>query len=246
MLKEMEPAFLIHTRAYRDTSLLVEAFTRNHGRISLVARGVKGKKGNRASLLQPFAPLLISWWSRGELGSLRNAELHQQPQWLTGNRLASGLYVNELLHRLLERHEPHPELFEYYAMTIQQISNVSLDQLANVLRVFEKFLITQMGYGLQFNVDAATGVPVQADRYYSFNPEGGCYQAQGDWGSLYSQRHLYKGSSLLALHNEQFESVDELHDAKRLMRTVLAAHLGEKPIYSRSLWRTQQTEELTS
>jgi DNA repair protein RecO (recombination protein O) len=236
MLIELEPTFLIHTRAYRDTSLLVEAFTRNHGRVSLVARGVKGKKNSRSSLLQPFASLLISWWSRGELGTLRAAELHQQPQWLTGNRLASGLYVNELLHRLLDRHEPHPELFDYYTYTLQRIASIEIDQLAVVLRMFEKFLITQLGYGLLFNVDAATDAPVQPDMHYSFDPKAGCYQSLGDWGD-FTLKHLYKGSSLLALHSGEFSSEEELQDAKRLMRTVLAAHLGEKPIFSRSLWR---------
>ncbi|MFI4954589.1 MAG: DNA repair protein RecO [Gammaproteobacteria bacterium] len=236
MLIELEPAFLIHTRAYRDTSLLLEAFTRNHGRVSLVARGVRGKKGSRSSLLQPFAPLLISWWGRGELGTLRNTELHQQPYWLTANRLASGFYVNELLHRLLGRHEAHPELFDYYASTIFDINSLEINQLARTLRLFEKFLITQLGYGLLFNVDAFTGSPIQSDLYYSFSPEIGCYQCRGDWGDRAIQ-HLYKGSSLLALHSGQFSLDEELQDAKRLMRSVLAAHLGEKPLYSRSLWR---------
>lgn len=236
MLIELEQAFILHTRPYRDTSLLLEAFTRNHGKVSLVARGVKGKKNSRASLLQPFAPLLISWWNKGDLGTLRNTELYQQPHWLTANRLASGLYVNELLHRLVGRHEALPELFDYYAHTIHQIQSLEISQLAIVLRLFEKFLITQLGYGLLFNVDAFTGVAVQADLYYSFNPEIGCYQCRGDWGQQ-TIEHLYKGSSLLALHTGELKEETALQDAKRLMRSVLATHLGKQPVHSRSLWR---------
>lgn len=238
MLTELEPSFLIHTRPYRDTSLLIEAFTRQYGRMTLVARGVKGKKGGRTTLLQPFAPLLLSWWIKGELGTLRSTELYQQPFWLTGNRLISGLYINELLNRLLQRHEAHSELFDYYAITVQRIANLDAPHLPAALRLFEKHLITHLGYGLIFNVDAFSGAAVDPDRFYSFDPSIGCYLSQGDWGT-YAARHLYKGSSLLALHTEQFRTETELQEAKRLMRAVLASHLGDRPLLSRSLWRKE-------
>lgn len=235
MLTELEPSFLIHTRPYRDTSMLVEAFTRQYGRVTLVARGVKGKKGHK-TLLQPFAPLLMSWWLKGDLGTVRSTELYQQPFWLTGNRLVSGLYANELLNRLLQRHEAHSELFDYYAATIRQIAHVELNQLPVILRLFEKHLMVHLGYGLVFNRDAFSGEPIEPDKHYSFDPLIGCYICRGDWGG-YAARHLYKGSTLLALHTEQFTTAEELNESKRLMRTALSSHLGEKPLLSRSLWR---------
>jgi len=235
MLTELEPTYFLHTRAYRDTSLLIEAFTRQYGKVSVVARGVKGKKNRNASLLQPFAPLLISWWARGELGTLRHTELHQQPHWLTGNRLVSGLYLNELLNRLLGRHEAYPFLFDFYALTVQRIATFPETELSTTLRLFEKFLLAQLGYGLTFDKDAQNGNDVELDNYYAFDPARGCYQMQVD-NPDYVARHLFKGSSLLALHHEQFSDKEQVNDAKRLMRMVLAQHLGEKPLYSRGLY----------
>lgn len=235
MLIELEPAFFLHTRPYRDTSLLVEAFTRQHGRITLVARGVKNKKKGSAALLQPFAPLLITWWMKGELGALRHTELNQQPFWLTGNRLVSGLYINELLNRLLGRHVAHSELFDYYAQVIQRLATDNILEINKTLRLFEKFLMQELGYGITFDRDAFSGSSIDAGDYYAFEPSVGCYKMHA-MREDYKEMNLYKGSSLLALHEEQFDNTEQLQDAKRLMRKVLSAHLGNKPLYSRTLW----------
>jgi DNA repair protein RecO (recombination protein O) len=215
--------------------MLVEAFTRQHGRITLVARGVKNKKKGNAALLQPFAPLLTSWWMRGELGTLRHTELHRQPFWLTGNRLVSGLYVNELLNRLLGKHVPYSELFDYYADVIQHLATDNIMEVTKTLRLFEKFLMMQLGYGLTLDQDVFTGSAITADDYYAFEPTIGCYKMQTVRAD-YTEANLYKGSSLLAFHQEQFDNMDQLQDAKRLMRKVLSSHLGGKPLYSRALW----------
>lgn len=235
MLTELQPAFILHTRAYRDTSLLIDMFTREHGKITLVGKGVKNKKKRDATLLQPFASLLISFWMRGELGALRNCELHSQPFWLTGKRLVSGLYLNELLNRLLAKHIGYVELFDYYAMIIQKIATVEMTEIPATLRLFEKFLINELGYGLVFDHDAHTGNAIEPDAYYALDPATGCYKMNVSRQD-YIEKNLFKGSSILALHHGRFSEAEQLHDAKRLMRYVLTPHLGGKPVYSRALW----------
>ncbi|HEX5121787.1 MAG TPA: DNA repair protein RecO, partial [Rhodanobacteraceae bacterium] len=144
---EEQPAFILHTRPWRETSLLIEAFTREHGRVGLVARGVRGAKSRfaRASL-QPLQPLLLGWSARGELGTLTSAEQTGSPWHLSGDALFAGMYVNELVLRLSSRNDAHPLAFAAYTECLARLADA--DDIAWTLRRFERDLLADLGYAL--------------------------------------------------------------------------------------------------
>ncbi len=228
----LQPAYLLHRRPYRDTSQLLEVFTPEHGRLSLVARGVrrKARGGSTGAIVQPFVPLLLSFSGRAELKSLTAAEVAGAATTLGGERLFSGLYLNELLLRLLHRHDPHPQLFAHYASTLERLaSEVPADE---TLRRFEFRLLDELGYSFDLTHDARTGLPVQ---------ESGWYRYEGDNGLVATeQRHdaaspAYEGAELLALSRGEY-TPDSRRTAKRLLRQVLTQHLDGKPLRSRDLF----------
>lgn len=239
----LQPAFLLHRKPYRDTSLLIEAFSESHGRLGLVARGARSRRGGQAALLQPFHPLLLSWSGRGELHTLTAAESQQNPLTLQGDSLISGFYLNELLMRLLPRHDPHPHLFQRYAQTLQQLATNGMDEW--LLRLFERDLLQELGYGLLLTHEGGSGEMVQADSCYCYHLEFGPER----------QRHtddpclLVHGETLLCLAGQGEAGTRSRGEAKRLMRTVLAAYLGKKPLASRELFRQRygaETKQKTS
>lgn len=232
----LESAYLLHQRPYQDSGLLLEVLTLNHGRIGLVARGVRKPKGRWQSLLQPFVPLLLSWSGRGELGTVTDAEMSGTPHPLKGQVLLSSFYINELLTRLLHRHDPHPELFDYYHTLLNQLSLLgdgadARQQLQQLLRLFEKQLLQEIGYGLVLDHDVASGDAIEADANYSYRlGEGPVLVADGVNDSL-----LIRGHSLLALAAGRVEEVEVLRDAKRLLRAAIEQQLGGRPLHSRQL-----------
>ncbi len=227
----LQPAYVLHQRVYRETSLLLEIFSLEHGRLGLVARGARrGKSGWRA-LLQPFRPLLLSWSGRGELYSLVGAEPAEPAPQLQGRALLSGFYLNELLMRLLHRNDPHPELYGAYGAALISLGDTS--QTEQVLRIFEKRLLQAIGYGLILDTDVATGAPVSPGRRYVYLVEHGpSSEAPAGQAGV-----LLDGETLVALEREILDSPEVLVQAKALMRYVLAAYLGDKPLASRELFR---------
>ena len=226
---ELEEAYLLHTRPYRETSLLVDLFTKKHGRVSLVAKGVRQQKSHKSSILQPFVLLDISWYGKGPLYSLRYVEAKTNQHMLTAKKLISGLYLNELLIRLLPNNDSHIDLFDYYQQTLLELTGQQ--QLQVILRIFEKRLLKTIGYDLQLIKDIESGDLIDQNSYYIFNLEQGPRKESIN----YKSDLLFKGESLLALHNEVFSSKDHLLDAKRLMRLALAFRLGDKPLQTRKL-----------
>ena len=228
---ELTPGFVLHQRPYRETSALLEVFTPTHGRVGLVARGVHTPKSRRRGELQAFRALRLSWNERGELGTLTGVESDGPGVNLAGAALYSAFYLNELLVRLLVRHDPHPPLYERYRQALQALS----DQPAGIeltLRLFEKQLLQETGYGLLLDVDCETGEPVRADRFYDYHLEAGPVVSATDA----EQGFLFPGSSLLALAQERDIDAAVLRDAKRLMRAALSLYLGGKPLKSRELF----------
>jgi len=227
----LQPAYVLHQRPYRETSLLLEVFSLEHGRVGMVARGVRRAKSPLGPLLQAFRPLLLSWSGRGELMSLAGAEGGGSPPRLEGRGLLSAFYVNELIMRLLHRSDPHPELYHAYESTLQGLAGPE-DQEA-ILRVFEKRLLETLGYGLSLDADAVTGEPLMSGRSYRYlADQGPVSEAQGGMGGV-----LLDGEALLALKREVLDSPNLLAQAKRLMRYVLGTYLGDKPLASRELFR---------
>ena len=234
MRVNLQPAYVIHSRPDRDTSAILEVFTAEYGRISLVARGTRRqtRRGSKAALLQPFSPLLLSFSGRMELKTLSAIEPVRGMSILRGERLFSGLYMNELLVRLLHRNDAHPELFAAYDYALKALAgNAVVD---TVLRGFEITLLDELGYGLNLSLDGASGEPVDETLRYRYNPDWGLI-ASGDATDCSAS---YSGSDLLAMESGEFEGSVRLA-AKLLLREVLAVHLGDMPLHSRELFRVK-------
>lgn len=228
----LQPGFILHARPYRETSLLIDLFTQDHGRVGLIARGVRSGRSSLKALLQPFNPLLVSWQGRSELMTLSAAEMSGLPISLAGDCLLSGFYLNEVLTRVLQKYDPNPKLYTVYHQTLVELQSQKLEQ--KTLRLFEKRLLEELGYGLQLEQEMSTGKPLQAEEYYRFFPEQGfdTYHHEMDVPSAL----VFSGKSLIALANEQLDDPDCLRDAKRLMRLVLTPMLGSQPLHSRKLF----------
>ena len=233
----LQSAFLLHHRPYRESSMLLDVFTKEHGRISLIARGVRAPRSKLRSLLQLFSPLLISWQGKTELMTLQHVEAEGIPIRLRGDCLLSGLYLNELLVRLLQKQDAHRQLYTIYHSTLLELAEGKLHQKS--LRLFEKKLLDEIGYGLQLK-RTALGDVLLAHRLYRFYPDEG-FQLL-DENSNTPEHLIFSGQSLLALASEQLDDLLSLRDAKRLMRMVLQRLLGNQSLHSRKLFQGVVTE----
>lgn len=230
-----DEAWVLHTRRYRENSLLVEALTREHGRIGLVARAGSSRRRAGRESLQAFRPLLLVWQGRGELHTLTHWEPTGQLPALLAERLLSGLYLNELVIRLAGRGDGDARLFERYAATLTMIAHG--EALEPVLRAFEVALLEIAGYGLELDTTIDGGEAVQPGRRYAYVPELGPHGDEGHAGAI-----PVDGATLLALGGRRALDDDVLHDAKRFMRLLLGHHLGDRPLHSRSLFVPDATE----
>ncbi len=219
---EFEPAYLLAQRPYRETSLLLEVFTPNQGRAGLVANGARGPRSKLRGTLQLFTPLLLSWSEAGELGTLRAAESDGAAVDLAGERVFHGWYVNELLLKLTERHDPHPRLYRDYGQTLGSLAG---DQGEAALRVFEKRLLAQIGYALPLDGD------LEPQRRYRFDPEQGARPAERE------DSDVYPGSSLMALAEERLETRQALRDARKLLHGALQRQLAGRELETPRLLR---------
>lgn len=224
----LQHAYILHRRPYRESSLLIEAFTPGAGRIALVAKGARGGRKGSAALLQPFQPLLISWSLRGEVGTLTAVEAREHPLMMNGTALFSGFYLNELLMRLMARHDPHPGLFERYEVTLHRLGEPALAEWS--LRLFERDLLDSLGYGLLLD-HTADGQAVQPHIDYCYHLESGPVETCGLNHGLTA-----RGETLLALASGEQPGEALRREAKRLMRAALALYLGNKPLQSRELF----------
>jgi DNA repair protein RecO (recombination protein O) len=224
---QLEPAYILHSRSFRETSLIVEAITREHGRIAAVARGAKSPRSRWRNILQPFRPLLISWNQKSDLGTLTAVDQVASPPALQGQALYCGLYLNELLMRLLHRGDPHPEVFERYRHVLSELASDAPPQ--PLLRIFEKHLLEATGYAMLLDREHKSGVEIQPQCWYDFQPQSGAVRSAGPGKGRVS------GAALLALHTESLES-EILPELRMLMRAVIGYHLGDKPLASLKLF----------
>ena len=224
---QLEPAYVLHSRSFRETSLIVEAFSREHGRVAVVARGAKSARSRWRNVLQPFRPLLLSWNIKTDLGTLTAADQVASPPALQGQSLYCGLYLNELLMRLLHRGDPHVEVFERYRQVLTEL--VSESPVQPVLRVFEKHLLEAIGYAMLLEREYKSGAEIQPDLWYEYLPDRG--------PELRSQqgKNCVSGQALMELYSEEL-SQKNLPELRNMMRNVLAYHLGDKPLASLSLF----------
>ncbi len=226
---DQQQAFLLHRRPYSESSLLLDFFTREHGRITLIAKGCRKKKTQAQGLFLPLKPLIISWTGRGELPILTSIEQKSHTPNPTEAVTKCGYYLNELLIKLLHRHDSHENLFDRYDETLMNLLEGG-DPAAD-LRVFEKNLLQEIGFGLVLDRDVETGEVIKTNTLYDYWPERGPMVSKNQHGEGVS------GSTLIALESETFGSGKEKLEARRLTRQLIDLQLSGKQLRSRRVIR---------
>ncbi|MEM9385807.1 MAG: DNA repair protein RecO [Pseudomonadota bacterium] len=239
---ELESAWVLHHHPYRDSSLLLELLTANHGRVGVIARGARSARSKSRGLLQPFQSLLVSWAGRGELGTLATVERDRASPRLPPAQLMAGFYVNELLLKLLQRQDPHPEVFDDYQVVIRSLASAGDDQsAARALRLFEKRLLDALGYGLNLTHEGLSGRPVQGGCDYHYYAESGPEPAGVAEGAT-----VVSGEALLALAAERLEEAQHLQVARQLLSEALQRQLGGRALRTREVAKATVRRRRTS
>lgn len=226
-----EPAYVLHRRPYRETSLLVDLFTLSAGRLSVLARGANSPKSPLKAQLQPFQPLLVDWQGRSELKTLLRLEVRSAPEIKGTLPLYSGLYLNELLQRLLPSAEPYPELFAAYIDVLNELA-VSRD-VEPLLRRFERLFAQALGFGFAWDQANDTGETVEPQRRYCYDPQQGIVLVPTETVRL---REL-PGQVLLRLAEGNYQAPECRQLAKRVMRVLIDHLLQGRPLHSRTLFQ---------
>jgi DNA repair protein RecO (recombination protein O) len=224
---ELTPGYLLHHRPWRDTSRILEVLTREHGRLTLFARGVRAPRARLAAVLQPFHPLLLSWSGRSEAPLLTGAERAGHVPPLPPGSLLAAFYLNELLLRLTTHHDPLPALHDHYHDALAELRAGAPAVIC--LRLFEKRLLELLGYGLDLATEAHTGRPLEPEGYYHFRPGEGLVRARS------REPRSLSGRSLLALESGSLRDARELGDARRVLRAALEACLEGRPLATRTV-----------
>lgn len=225
---QQQPAFLLHHRPFRDSSLLLDLLSRDHGKVALVARGARGAKSRLRGVLRPFMPLTVSWLLRSDLGTLTGAELEAGPVSLAGDSLLSGYYLNELLINFLHRHDPQPEVYSAYAQAVRSLA--ATRRPAPVLRTFELELLRLLGYGVHFDAGLANDEELDPTASYEYRVDQGAVRVQRAGGAM-----IFSGEELAGIREQRFDEPDILRAAGRLLRAVIAFHLGGRELKSRKV-----------
>ena len=224
--------YILHMRNYRETSLLLQVFSMIHGRVDLVAKGAKRRSNSRRFLFKPYQRLRLGWTIRGELGTLTQIEADAKMIVWKPRQIMSGFYINEIILRLLHKHEAHPDLFTAYDTVLAKLSRDYPE--AAIIRYFEKRLLQSLGYGLILDQPMGAGGSIDVDAQYYYQHDSGPLLNPPDSGNYVA----ISGRALIALHQETIDANDEIvrSETKALMRTVLGIYLGNKPLASRRLY----------
>ncbi|MBZ0092723.1 MAG: DNA repair protein RecO [Sulfuricellaceae bacterium] len=228
-----QPGYVLHSYAYRETSLVVETFTRNHGRVAMIARGARRPKSSLRGSLLSFQPLQLSWFGKNELRTLHQAEWQGGLPHLHGMALICGFYLNELLLKLLIRDDPHESLFAYYEETLRNL--VHTEEHATVLRRFEKVLLQELGYGLVLDRDCGNGQTIRLQGRYHYMIEQGPREAESSSDGV--QLH---GKTLLDMACDDYTDPVTQQQSKLLMRTLINHYLGDQTLHTRQLLKDLQ------
>ena len=227
----MARGFLLHSRPYRETSLIATFMTDTDGRIDLIVRSARGGRNKKSQPILPFCLYELSWVGRGELKHLQLFETLDSAIELSGSSLFCAFYLNELLYRLLPKHEPEHVLLRAYSLALQQLANA--DEFEPVLREFELTLLEVLGYGLDFLKDIS-GAPLERGCRYLFVPESGLSRVTT--GRAVSQAIVSEAEFFTAIVQRDFSSAEVRQLAKVVLRAALAVCLGSKPLRSRELF----------
>lgn len=232
MRVEAESGFVLHVTPYRETSLLVDLFTRHQGRVRCVAKGFrKPNKRGISRALFPYTEHQFSWQGRGDLKTLTAADALGAPVFLQQETAFTGLYINELLYRLLHEHDPHEYLYQQYRQFLEQLAGSGTDEL--MLRRLEMLLLDELGYGLVLDADIQ-GQAIAPDRQYQYIPEQGLVELINQQNSTGAPLN---GADLVSMVNGDFSQRAVMQAAKQLTRRVIDFYLGGKQLHSRELYR---------
>ena len=230
----LQPAYILHKQPFQNSSLLLDFFCLDYGRVKAVARGARRSKSKYRSLLQIFQPLLVSFTGKGEVKTVAGVESSVAAIELKGDRLFSGLYVNELIIRLLLNNVEHTELYKHYQDALVGLGGS--DDINRVLRRFEMSLLDELGYGINLEQDCISRQPIANEAAYLFVPDLGFEQLKIDNDAGDGIENVFLGKHILALRNLDFSDHECRSAAKRITRQALRAHLGDKPLHSRNLF----------
>ncbi|HEX7986117.1 MAG TPA: DNA repair protein RecO [Duganella sp.] len=223
-----QPAFVLHSYPYKETSLIIDLFTRDFGRVALIAKGAKRPHSQLRGVLQTFQPLSSSWVGKSELRTLTDAEWVGGMLPLEKTALLCGFYLNELLVKLLARDDAHPALFDHYVATLNQLAHNEPAPI--VLRKFERALLRETGVSADLSRCTATRAPVRADVVYVVDPERGPRPERAA-----DQSPRVSGKTLLDMEREDYQDAATQSQSKQLMRFLLAHHLGGAPLNTRQI-----------
>ncbi len=226
--QEQQPVYVLHTYPFRETSLVVELFTRRYGRIAAIAKGARRPRAAMRGMLQSFQPLAATWSGKAELRNLHGIEWRGGLHVLHGQALICGFYLNELMLRLLPREDAHEALFEHYEVALQALAAGEMQRI--VLRRFEMRLLQELGYALPLAHEAGSDVPIERDRLYCYVIEHGAVRAGGEEGGV-----QLLGKTLLDMGIDDYSDPQTQQQSKQLMRTLVSHYLGEKPLHTRQL-----------
>ena len=239
MLVEGQPAYVIHTRQYLESSTLVELFTQDYGRVSVVARNARSS--TKQNPIHPYAFFIASWSGKSNLKSLRSLERDGRLLQPSGQALYSVLYVNELLYKLLPSSDPYPTLFMLYCQLLLDL-NQSTEIVAVLLRRFEIAFLNELGYGIRFMVQHnGQETPLHSEREYYYDCNAGFLPL--DEAAKQYQLARFSGNELLAIQNSDFSDVRVLKSAKQLTRLVFNTHLSHTTLNSPKVFSGQLREQ---
>ena len=230
---QLQPAYVLFSRPFQNTSLMLDFFTIDYGRIRAIAKGARRPSSKYRSILQPFHPLLVGYTGRGEVKTLGHVESSVAAITLKGERLFSAIYLNEVLCRLLHNYVEHKLLYKNYQETL--IALQGSGNLEITLRVFELTLLSELGYAINFNEVSPTNKPIVSGELYKFSPHIG-FELASYPESEESPQHIFEGEVLIAIRDLKMEEDKVAKSAKRLLRIALSALLGGKPLNSRNLF----------
>ncbi|WP_233831438.1 DNA repair protein RecO [Paraburkholderia sp. ZP32-5] len=224
-----QPAFVLHSYPYRETSLIIDVLSRDHGRLALVAKGAKRPHSALRGVLQTFQPLSLAWSGRSEVRTLTGAEWVGGMLPLAGDALLCGFYVNELLVKFCAREDPHPQLFHHYVVTLTRLAHD--EPPVQVLRSFERVLLRETGYAMALDRTVARKA-VSAEGRYVFDPERGVREASDEWPA---QWPVISGQTLLDMEKDDYHRAQTVSQSKTLMRFLLNTYLGGAPLATRQI-----------
>lgn len=229
--QDNQSVYVLHTYPFKETSLVVELFSQNVGRVATTAKGARRPRSAMRGMLQAFQPMLATWSGKLELKTLHSLEWNGSLLLLQGEALMCGFYLNELLLRLLPREDPHEALFEYYADTLKTLA--SGKDLATTLRRFELKFLQELGYAIPLNMDASD-TPILESQHYRYEAEHGATIINGAFNHRDNGIQL-SGKTLMDMSNDYYVDIQTQQQSKQLMRYLLAYYLGDKPLHTRQL-----------